>query len=85
MPKESGPNGKECCRKPASDMEVTSVIRSLVNATSLRLECAKVLHDGLIVTGLMKRSKTMVLKEKESPGIEATQIDGLSGLIGIKR
>ena len=35
----------ECSRKVESGRRVASVIRSLVNARSLQLECAKVFHE----------------------------------------
>ena len=38
---ESGTDGAECSRKIASGRKVAGAIRSLVNARSLQLECAR--------------------------------------------
>ena len=40
---ESGTDGAECSRK------VECAIRSLVNARDLQLDCARVLHETLLV------------------------------------
>ena len=41
------------------------MIRSLVNARSLQLECAMVLHESLLVPVLTYGSEKMILREKE--------------------
>ena len=46
-----------------SGRSVAGVIRSLVNARDLLLECALVLHGKLLVPVLMYGSETMVWKE----------------------
>ena len=43
--------------------QVAGVIRSLVNATDLRIDCATFLHETLIVTVLTYGSETMLWKE----------------------
>ena len=43
---------KQCIRKMASGRRVPGVIRSLVNAKDLQLDCARVLHETLLVTVL---------------------------------
>ena len=48
----------ECSRK------VAVVIRSLVTAWSLQLECAKALHESLLVPVLTYGTKTMIWREK---------------------
>ena len=50
---EAGTNGAECSRKLASGRRVAGSIRSLVNARGLQLECARVLHEPLLVPVLM--------------------------------
>ena len=40
---------RQCSRKVASGRKVSVAIRSLVNARSLQLECARVLHESLLV------------------------------------
>ena len=49
---QSGTDGAECSRKVA--------IRSLVNARDLQLQCARVLHETLLVPVLMYGSETML-------------------------
>ena len=39
----------ECRRKVASGSKVAGAIRSLVNVRSQQLQCAKVLHETLLV------------------------------------
>ena len=46
---ESGTDGAECSRKVASGRRVAGAMRSLVNARGLQLECARVLHETLLV------------------------------------
>ena len=46
---ESGTDEAECNRKVASGRRVAGVIRSLVNARSLQLDCARVLHESFLV------------------------------------
>ena len=50
-----GTGGMECCKKVGSGRSVADLITSLENSTGLRLECAKKLHEGLLVPGLMYR------------------------------
>ena len=42
-------NGAKFYRKEASGRKVAGAIRSLMNARSLQIECARVLHDVLLV------------------------------------
>ena len=44
---------------------VAGAIRSLVNARSLQLECARVLHESLLVPVLTYGGETMIWREKE--------------------
>ena len=53
------------------------VARSLVNARDLQLECARVLHETLLVPVLMYGSETMLWKEKERSRVRAVQMDNL--------
>ena len=50
---ESGTDEAECHMKVASWRRVTDAIKSLVNARGLQPECAKVLHESLLVPVLM--------------------------------
>ena len=44
----------------ASGRRVAVTIRALVNARSLQLECARVLHESMFVPVLMYGSETML-------------------------
>ena len=57
---ESGAAGAECSRKVASGREVAGAIMFLVNAWDLQLECARVLHETLLVPILMYGRETML-------------------------
>ena len=81
---KSGTDEAELSRKVTSGMKVAVAIRSLVNARSLQLECARVLHESLLMPVLMCGSETMIWREKRSK-IRAVQVDNLRGLMGIKR
>ena len=59
---ESSTDGAECSWKVASKRKVVGAIRSLVNARDLQLECARVLHETLLVPVLMYGSETMLWK-----------------------
>ena len=82
---ESGTDGAECSRKVASGSRVAGSIRSLVNTRDLQLECARVLHETLLVPVLTYGSKTMLWKEEEKSRIRAVQMDNLKGLLIISR
>ena len=82
---ESGTEGAGCSRKVMSWRRVAGAISSLVNARGLQLECARVLHETLLVPILMYGSETMLYKEKERSKIRAVQMDNLRGLLGIRR
>ena len=57
---ESGTDGEEFSRKVTSWRRVVGVIRSLVNAMSLQLECARVLHELFLGFILMYGSEIMI-------------------------
>ena len=46
---ESDTDGDGCCRKGANGRKVACAISLLVNARDLQLECARVLHETLLV------------------------------------
>ena len=79
---ESSTGDAECRRKAESWRKVTGAIRSLVNARSLKSECAKILHEVLLLPVHMYGSKT---KKEERSRIRAVQMDNLRGLLSIKR
>ena len=49
------------------------------------LECARVLHETLLVPVLMYIIETMLWKEGKRSRIRVVQIDNLRGLLGIRR
>ena len=60
---EAGTDGAECIRKVANERRMAGAIRSLVNARDLKIECARVLHETLLVPVLTYGSDTMLWKE----------------------
>ena len=80
---ESGTDGAKCSRKVVSGRRVAGAIRSLVNAWDLQLQCARVLHETLLVPVLIYGSETMLWKERSR--VMAVQMDNLRGLLGIRR
>ena len=82
---ESGADEAECSRKVASGRRVADAIRSMVNARSLHLEYARVLHESLVVLVLPYGSETIIWREKERSRIWAVQMDNLRVLLGIRR
>ena len=73
---KSGTDEAECSRKVASGRRVASDIRSLVNVRSLELECARVLHESLLVPILTYGSVKIIGREERSR-IRAVQMDNL--------
>ena len=57
--------------------------RVVINARDLQLECARVLHETLLVPFLMYGSETMLWKEERSR-IRAVQMNNLRGLLDIR-
>ena len=53
----------------------------------MQLECARILHETLLVLVLMYGSETMLWKEKERSRTRAVQMDNPRGLLllGIRR
>ena len=82
---ESGADGAEGSRKVVKRRKVTGVIRSLVNARHLQLECDRVLHETLLAPVLIYCSDTMLWREKEKSRLRDVQMDSLRGLLGIRR
>ena len=60
---ESGIDEADYRRKVTSGRKVGDAIKSLVNAIDLQFECARFLHETLLVPVLMYGSKTMLRKE----------------------
>ena len=60
---ESGTDEAECYRKVASGRRVAVAVKPLVNRRCLLIECAKVLHEILLVPVLMYGYEAMIRKE----------------------
>ena len=74
-----------CNRKVESGSWVAGAIRSLVNARDFKFECARILHETLLVPFLMYGSETILWKEKEKSRIRDVQMGNLRGFLGIRR
>ena len=57
---ESGTDEAKCCRKVANGRRVAGAIKYFVNARGSQLECARVLHDTLLLPILIYGSETMI-------------------------
>ena len=57
---ESGTDEVECSRKVARGRRVPGAIRYLITARGLQLDCARVLHESLLVPVLMYGSEIMI-------------------------
>ena len=82
---KSGTGVAECSRKVASGRRVAGAIRFLVNAWDLELECARILHETMLIPVLMYGSETVLWKEKERSRIRAVQMENLRGLLVLRR
>ena len=69
----------------ASGRKATGAIKSLVNARGPYLECARVLHEILLVPVLLYGSETMIRREKGRSRIRTAQMDSLRSLLGNRR
>ena len=82
---EAGIDWAECSWKVTSGRRVAGAITFLVNARDLEIECARFLHETLLVLVLKYFNEAMLWKEKERSRIKAVQMDNLKGLLGIRR
>ena len=64
--------------------KLAGMIRSLVCTMSLRLECVRVLEEGLVVLVLMYVSEALVWREKERSRIRTVQMKNLKSFFGKK-
>ena len=51
----------------------------------MQIECARVLHETLLVPVFTYGSETMLWKEKERSRVRSVQMDNLRGLLDIRR
>ena len=64
---------------------MAGVIRSLVNTRDLKIACARVFPETLLVHVLTYGSEIMLWKEKERPRVRAVQMDNLIDFLVIRR
>ena len=69
-------------KKAVSGRRVTGAIMSLVKAKDLQLECARVLHETLLVPVLTYGRERMMWKEERYS--RAVQMDNLRNFIGVR-
>src|SRR5678815_3865859 len=82
---EKGTDDAECSKKIVNGRKVASAIKSLVNVKGLSLECARVLHEGMLLPVLLYSSETMVWNKKYRSKVQCVQIDNLRGVLGVRR
>ena len=75
----------QCSRKVVNGRKVAGAIKSLVNVKELSLECARVLHEGMLLPVLLYSSETMVLNKKYRSKVQCVQMDNLRGVLGVRR
>ena len=76
---------KQCLRNGTNERKAAGTIRSLVNACYLQFECARVLHETMLVSVLMYGSETILGKGKDRSRIRSVQMENLRGLLDIRR
>ena len=81
---ESSTDDAECRRKVAIGRKVAGAIRSLVYSKGPQLECARVLHEGLLVPALLYGSETMIWRENERSSIRAVQMGRMDGILNAR-
>ena len=72
-------DGAKCCWNLAHGRKVVGTIRSLVNARTLQLDYAKVLHVALFIPILLHGSK------EDRSRIRAVKMENLTGSLNIRR
>jgi len=82
---EKGTDDAECSRKVVNGRKVAGAIKSLVNVKGLSLECARVLHEGMLLPVLLYGSETMVWNKKYRSKVQCVQMDNLRGVLGVRR
>src|SRR5678816_3773424 len=82
---EKGMNDAECSRKVVNGRKVTGAIKSLVDVKGLSLECAMVLHEGMLLPVLMYSGETMVWNKRYRSKVQCVEMDNLMGVLGVRR
>src|SRR5678815_4983448 len=82
---EKGTYDAECSREVVNGRMVAGAIKSLVNVKGLSLECARALHEGMLLPVLLYSSETMVWNKKYRSKVQCVQMDNLRDMLGVKR
>ena len=82
---DKGTDESDCNKRVVNGRKTAGMIRSLVNKRCLSQNCAKILHEKMLVPTLLYGSECMVWKPKERWKIQAVQMDNLRGMLGVKR
>ena len=82
---EKGNDEADCDNKVLHGRKMAGAIRSLVNVKGMSVECARILHESILVPTLVYGSETMVWKERDRRRVGAVQMDNLRGMLGIRR
>src|SRR5678815_2570334 len=80
-----GTDDAECSRKVVNGRMVAGAIKSLVDVKGLSLECARVLHEGMLLPVLMYSSETMVWNKRYRSKVQCVQMDNFRGMLGVRR
>ena len=65
--------------------KVWGQIKFSANSRNLQFECARILHQELLMSALIYESETIVWRKKERFIIRPIQMDNLRYLLGIRR
>ena len=69
----------------STEWEESSGRKQIVNAHSLRLQCAREPREGLFGEVLMRKSEAIVQRGKERSRIRTPQTNNRRGILGIRR
>jgi hypothetical protein len=64
---------------------VCGAIKKLVNQKSLSLECARALHEGVLVPTLLYSNETLTVYERDVSRLQAVEMSLLRNMIGVTR
>ena len=56
-----------------------------MNTRSLQLDCARVVHEAILVPVLSYSGERMIWRETERSRMKAVKMDNFRGLLGIRR
>ena len=65
--------------------KVGGIVRNLVKRNGLSVECARTIHEVVLVPTLLYGSETVYLKERDISRIRAVEMDCLRSIVGVRR